>query len=88
MTIRDTSREAFKSITDVQKEEVRTRIFNLIEKRGETGLTCDEAEQIFGLLHQSASARICELLETKRIKYEGMRRKTRSGRSARVYTVA
>ena len=50
-----------------------------------SGLTCDEAEQETGLRHQTASARIRELVLLGAIHDSGRRRKTSSGRSARVY---
>lgn len=50
------------------------------------GLTCDEVEQRTGLSHQTASARIRELLESDSLYHHGTR-STRSGRKARVYFV-
>jgi response regulator of citrate/malate metabolism len=50
------------------------------------GLTCDEVEQRTGLSHQTASARIRELLESDSLYHHGTR-STRSGRQARVYFV-
>lgn len=49
------------------------------------GLICDEIEAITGWSHQSASARIRELVLAKLVVDSGERRKGRSGRSGRVY---
>ena len=60
------------------------------------GATCDEAEIITGLPHQSASARFTGLKHKGKITDRPdpdnpghpIRRKTRSGRDARVYWIA
>ena len=52
------------------------------------GFTCDEIEAITGLRHQTASARIRELVLMDRLCVTEQRRPTRSGRTARVYSVA
>ena len=57
------------------------------------GLTCDQVETILGMKHQTASARIRDLASCEppfikvRLGEDGkpLRRKTRSGRTARVY---
>lgn len=51
----------------------------------EDGATCDEVEVVLGLRHQTASARIRDLVIAKRIFDTGRRRLTRSGRKARIY---
>lgn len=53
-------------------------------------MTCDEVEDRLNLSHQTCSARITELLQQSRLYvklHDGIqvRRKTRSGRNARVY---
>lgn len=48
------------------------------------GMTCDEIEQRTGLSHQTASARIRELVKSDSLYNHGTRT-TRSGRKARVY---
>lgn len=52
------------------------------------GFTCDEIEAITGLRHQTASARIRELVLMGSLYVTEQRRQTRSGRTARVYAVA
>ena len=57
------------------------------------GLTCDQVETILGMKHQTASARIRDLSSCEppfikvRLGEDGkpLRRKTRSGRTARIY---
>jgi len=65
----------------------RIKIFELIKSCGDQGCTCDEAETRLGMLHQTASARIRDLHKLHIIRDSGDRRKTRTGRSARVYIV-
>lgn len=48
------------------------------------GVTADELEVKLKLSHQTCSARVTELLKDKAIHWKG-KRKTRSGRMARVY---
>src|SRR5665213_2490075 len=52
------------------------------------GRTCDQIEQLSGLSHQCASARIRHLVLLGKIKDSGRRLKTRSGRPAAVWIVA
>lgn len=52
------------------------------------GLTCDDLEAQLGLTHQNCSARVHELEKSGKIKASGTRRKTRSGRTARVFVLA
>lgn len=83
----DTSRAAAESI-EPSAASMRGRILNLI-RYAENGLTCDEAEQITGMRHQTVSARIRELFESGHIVFlsdePNGKRQTRSGRMARVY---
>jgi len=51
----------------------------------EKGWTCDEIEILTGLRHQTASARIRELVLMDVLADSGQRRQTSSGRTARVY---
>jgi len=51
------------------------------------GITADELEGNLGMLHQSCSARISELLAAGAIRHSG-KRKTRTGRMARIYFLA
>lgn len=58
------------------------------------GLTCDEVEKILGMKHQTASARLRDLItcQPPYVEFQNdpetdkpLRRQTRSGRTARVY---
>ena len=88
----DTSRDAAASIVDQVNGMCRDVLRAIRE--AEDGLTCDEVEQLLGMKHQTASARIrdltsCQpaLLEQRLDEATGKfaRRATRSGRTARVY---
>lgn len=63
---------------------LRRRVYSTILFWGIEGCTCDEIEQITGLSHQTASARVHELMASGEICANG-RRKTRSGRTAIVW---
>lgn len=80
----DTSTEAFASTTDNQRNAQRSRILAFISSRS-NGATCDEVEVALNLNHQGASARITELSALQQITHGDERRKTRAGKSARVY---
>jgi hypothetical protein len=85
--IPDTSLEAYASIKDVAAN-LREVTFEAIKRTGSTGATCDELVEAGVLVrHQTASARLNELLNSGRIQDSGMRRRTSSGRTARVYVV-
>lgn len=88
----DTSRDAAASIVDQVNGMCRDVLHAI--RNAEDGLTCDEVEQLLGMKHQTASARIrdltsCQpaLLEQRMNVLTGKpaRRLTRSGRTARVY---
>jgi hypothetical protein len=67
------------------------QVYDLILLAGWTGMTCDAVEEKTGLTHQCCSARINELENFKPeplIEDRGIRRKTRSGRTAVVYVQA
>lgn len=66
-------------------DNLHDRITTFIDQIG--GATCDEVERLLGLSHQTASARIRELTQLGRLRDSGERRKTRTGRNARVYTI-
>jgi hypothetical protein len=82
--VTDTSLEALQS---VDRESIRNFIFGKIASNS-NGMTCDEVERAYDLKHQTASARITELLKDGRIKPSGSYRKTRTGRNANVYVSA
>jgi predicted ArsR family transcriptional regulator len=78
----DTSRAAAESIVphvSTIEGEIRVLLITL------GGCTCDEIEVETGLPHQTASARLKGLSDKGLIRDSGARRKTRSGRAARVY---
>lgn len=82
----DTSVEAFASLSPGKRRTICLMIFEYIRKQG--GATCDECAYGLDLLHQTASARITELQVMGAIVDSKRRRKTKSGRSARVYVEA
>lgn len=63
----------------------RRVIFDHIEKAGAVGCTCDAIEGQLSMLHQTVSARLKDLRDSGSIIDSGQRRKTRTGRDARVY---
>jgi Fic family protein len=86
----DTSHAAFKTTTPESRATQRSRVLWAISETDrwygvDPGRTCDEVERLTGMSHQTASARITELVIEGKVRDTGIRRKTRSGRSARVY---
>jgi predicted transcriptional regulator len=61
----------------------RNQITDVAKQRSD-GITCDEAEQLLGMLHQSCSARFNELERDGILIPSETTRRTRSGSSARV----
>lgn len=78
----DTSKAAAQEIAPVA-DSLRQRVLRAIQTRGDA--TCDEIEVTLGMRHQTASARLRELVLGGFIEDTGTRRKTRSGRGAVVY---
>lgn len=66
---------------------MRMRITAFINSRP-AGVTCDEIEVALGLAHQTASARVRELVLAGVIQDTGHTRATRSGSAARIYAIA
>lgn len=83
----DTSVEAQKSADFNERARTKLAIMRQLRHRAELGMTCHEIELVLGLQHQSASARITELVRDGYIKDSGQRRYTRTNRKARVYVV-
>jgi hypothetical protein len=79
----DTSYSAARSVED-DASAIRARVADAI-RRSDDGLTCDEVEVLLALRHQTASARIRELVLKHAVKDSGERRKTRSGRQAVIW---
>lgn len=67
---------------------MQAEILRLLRVHDFAGLTCDMVEVLTGWSHQSASARIRELVLAELVVDSGLRRKGRSGRSGRVYRLA
>lgn len=81
----ETSVEAHATTPEATRQALRSQVLALVEASGPFGLTCDEAEARIGLSHQAVSPRFTELLANNQIHYGKERRKTRMGKSARVY---
>ena len=79
----DTSKAAAK-ITEPGAGTVRHWVYQAIKKAGKRGMTCEECERRLHLRHQSASARIRELVLFGNIEIVGTREND-SGVRARVY---
>lgn len=82
----DTSRAAGATATK-GAPALRAQILVEIRNRGSEGATCDEIENLFGLRHQTASARVHELMKDRLIVDSGARRKTSSECFAIVWVV-
>lgn len=83
----DTSTAAAESMTH-RTGPMQAEILRLLGVYADRGLTCDAVERITGWSHQSASARIRELVKAELVVDSGERRAGRSGRSGRVYRLA
>ena len=77
-----TSKEAAKSMIS-SADAIRNRVLEAVVSS--RGATCDELECVLSLSHQTCSARIRELALMGKIKDSGLKRKTRSDRSAIVW---
>jgi hypothetical protein len=75
-------------VIGVDSATVRGEIFSLVRLAGARGVTCDEVENRLYLPHQTASARISELVASRVIVQTGEKRPTSTGRKARVYRVS
>ena len=79
----DTSRAAAESIF-ILGGSLRFSVLELIVKSEFEGITCDEIEEDLSMSHQTASARVNEIVGAGFAIDSGHRRRTRSGRAARV----
>jgi hypothetical protein len=77
----DTSNQAATSLGNISG--LAQRCYDEIVLAG--GLTTDQLEQILNGKHQTISARVNDLINKNWIVDSGLRRKTRSGRDARVW---
>ena len=82
MIQRETSRNAYQSV-DVSHQ--RGKVLSMIKRLG--GLTCDEAQVMLSMTHQSCSPCFTWLSKDGQIYDSGQRRDTRSGRKAIVWRV-
>lgn len=82
-----TSKAAADSVAECAGN-LRDRVRTCIADTGAAGMTCDEIETALELRHQTASARIVELVASGAILKTNRTRLTRSGRAAAVYVVA
>lgn len=80
----DTS-EAAAQTMERPAPNLRERVARAVAESGFRGMTCDEVESTLELRHQTASARLRELVLCGRIVDSNNRRATRSGRYAAVY---
>lgn len=78
----DTSIAAARSLVD-DVETLRSRVLEAIRRRPST---CDELETTLDLSHQTCSARVWELRRLGLVVDSGDRRRTRSGRAAKIWT--
>lgn len=78
----DTSVAAAQEIQP-HSETLRERVLGYV--RGRKGATCDEVEVALAMSHQTASARIRELVKLGQLHDSWSARKTRSGRKATVW---
>lgn len=81
----DTSFEAAVAMPESKAQVVREQVFRFVRDQG--GATSDEVEAALDLRHQTASARLRELVLMERLCDSGARRRTRSGRRATVWTL-
>ena len=82
----DTSRSAAESM-QASLGELQQLVLDLVRRSGKHGITCDEVETEAALRHQTASARLRELVLKDVICDTMIRRPTRSGRLAAVYRI-
>ena len=76
------------AVTRTKAQADRERILALILKAGPRGMTCDEVEQATGLKHQTASARLSQMVhDLGTLRWSGEKRLTRSGTPANVHVL-
>jgi hypothetical protein len=64
---------------------LNAKVYDAVALRGTEGATCDEVEVALDGRHQTISSRIRHLVQIGALVDSGRRRRTRSGRTARVY---
>ncbi len=80
----DTSEAAADSVQSASGR-LRAVVFAHVKRCGAGGATCDEVEAALEMRHQTASARVRELVLGGHLRDSGQRRQTRSGRNAAVW---
>jgi len=80
----NTSRAAARSI-EPKVGDIAQKVLTFVKACGPDGATCDEVEDALELRHQTASARVRELVQLGKLFDSGRERKTRSGRRATVW---
>ena len=78
---------AFYSTASEKREAMRREIFKLAAKKGDLGITADEATAHFNTFHNSVAPRMSELKRDEMLIETIFSRATRTGRQARVYVV-
>jgi hypothetical protein len=78
---------AAKKLSDKTARYQRARIVALARKRRGQGITCDEAEVVLAMSHQSCSARFSELKRDSILIPTEITRPTRQGGRARVMVI-
>jgi hypothetical protein len=78
----ETSVQAFRDTPRAARQSQRDRVLAFI--RGAGMAQCEDVEEALGLSHQSASARIADLLRDGRLVDTGMKGTTKAGKSARL----
>ena len=85
MLIQQTSRDAYESVNR-GKIPIRTQILDLFDlvrfNKSVPNWTCDELECVLDGKHQTVSSSIRSLVKEGLVRNSGLKRKTRSGRSA------
>lgn len=84
---RTTSQAVAQSVVN-DTASLRARVLFEVRKAGARGITCDEAEVILDLNHQTASPRFWELRKAGAIVEGKDKRPTRSGRKAIAWVLA
>src|SRR4051794_1264922 len=81
------SAEAFESLTSQDKERDKIRIRGLmLNTDPKRGITCDEAEDILDMSHQTCSARFSDMKKDNEL-MKVSERETRTGRKAGAWTL-
>jgi len=84
----NTESAAAKELNRKRALQQRNRIVALAKKRRGQGITCDEAEQVLDMPHQSCSARFSELKRDEIFVPSNITHPTRHGGNARVMLIS